>query len=105
MRKGGGGESKSDCPTPIILVRSAILVCRGVILDCRRGVLGLHVSSVEGDTYGGYNVFMYIYASYLSEINFHTSMMTCMGLLFISLASDFYRFYREGGLLSGLLLG
>ena len=48
---------------------------------------------------------MKIFASSVSEIHLHTSMMTCMGLLFISLASDFYRFYREGGLLSGLLLG
>ena len=45
------------------------------------------------------------FASSLSEMHFHTSMMTCLGLVFVSLAVSFCIFLREGGLLSGLVLG
>ena len=47
----------------------------------------------------------YSFASSISDIHLNTSMMTCMGFVFIYWASYFYIFSREGGDISGLILG
>ena len=45
------------------------------------------------------------FTSYLSEIHLHTSMINCLSLVFISLASSFPKLSREGGMLYRILLG
>ena len=47
----------------------------------------------------------YILVSSLSDIHLHTSIITCLGFVFISCASSFYRFLREGREMAVIILG
>ena len=83
----GMWESKVRKPTPILSVRSAILVFRGVMLDCRHGILVLPGSFLRVSYMKVRMLSRYSLASSVSEIHFHTSMITCLGFAFISWAS------------------
>ena len=49
--------------------------------------------------------YRYSFTSSLSGIHFHTSMITCLGFVFISWESSFCILSREGGDMSGILIG
>ena len=73
--------------------------------DCRRCILVLTVSLSRVDQMEVTMFSKYRFASSLYEILWNTSMSNFIGFVIISLASSFYIFPREGGLLYGLLLG
>ena len=47
----------------------------------------------------------YVFSYFLSEIHWRASIITFLGLVFISLEIYFSRFLWEGGLFSGLIIG
>ena len=65
-------ESKAKYPTPILLVRSTILVHRGGMLAWRCWILGLPGSLSRVETMEVRMLSMCNFASSLSDIHLHT---------------------------------
>ena len=81
------------------------MVRRGGKLDWRCWILVLPGSPSRVVQMEVSMLSMYIFASYLSSIHLHTSMMTCLGFVIISWEIFFFRFSRDRDTLSRLLLG
>ena len=73
--------------------------------ECKRCILELHGLLLMMEHMEVKMLSKYSFTSSHSDTHLHTSVMTCLGLVFISLIIPFYRYPREGGLLSGILLG
>ena len=96
---------KAKYPKSILSVKSAILVQRGGMFSWRCWILGLPGSLSRVYTIYVRMFSMCIFASYLSDTHLHTSIINCLGLVFISWESVFFRVSRDREALYRLILG
>ena len=98
-------ESKEKYPTHILLVRSGIMVRCSGMLSWRCWIFGYPGSSLRVDTMEVMMLSMCIFSSCLSDIHLHTSIITCLGFVFVFWSSVFSGVYIDREEFSRMILG